>query len=80
MDIAEVKRRYGQSMTLWGGVPVEQIVAGEPSDVRASVRRAMEVAKAGGRFILGTSHSIAVGARYDNFMALLDEHARSATY
>jgi hypothetical protein len=80
MDIAEVKARYGQKMTLWGGVPVEQMVGGTSAEVRSSVRRAMEVGKPHGRFILGTSHSIAVGTSYDNFMAMLDEHARLAAY
>ena len=27
-----------------------------------------------------SSHSVAVGTRYDNFMALLDEHARLCQY
>jgi hypothetical protein len=80
MDIAEVKRRYGTRMTLWGGVPVEEMVGGTAQDVRRSVRRAMAAAKPGGRFILGTSHSIAVGSQYENFMAMLDEHAKSAAY
>jgi uroporphyrinogen-III decarboxylase len=80
MDLAEVKRRVDGRMALWGGVAVENIVGGTPDDVRADVRRAMEVAKPGGRFILGTSHSVAVGARYENYMAMLDEHSRSADY
>ena len=80
MDIARVKQKYGREMTLWGGVPVEEMVGGTAEQVRRSVRRAMEVAKPGGRFILGTSHSIAVGSKYDNFMAMLDEHAKLASY
>jgi hypothetical protein len=80
MDIAEVKKKYGRKMTLWGGVPVEEMVGGTTEQVRRSVRRAMEFAKPGGRFILGTSHSIAVGSKYDNFMAMLDEHAKLASY
>ncbi len=80
MDIAEVKKKYGRKIALWGGVPVEEMVGGTPEQVRRSVRRAMEVAKPGGGFILGTSHSVAVGSRYDNFMAMLDEHAKLASY
>lgn len=75
MDTAEVKRRYGDRMTIWGGVQVEHLVSGTPEDVRRDVRRAMRVAGEGG-FILGASHSIAVGTRYDNFMAMLDEFVR----
>jgi hypothetical protein len=80
MDLAEVKRRYGDRMTLWGGVAVEHLVDGTMAEVRADVRRAMEVGKPGGHFILGSSHSIATGTRYDNFMAMLDEYHRWAAY
>jgi len=34
------------------------------------------VGKEGGGFILGASHSIAVGTRYENFMAMLEEFDR----
>ncbi|HPW17488.1 MAG TPA: uroporphyrinogen decarboxylase family protein [Candidatus Aminicenantes bacterium] len=80
MDICRVKRTHGDRMALWGGVAVENLVGGTPGDVRADVRRAMACAKPGGRFILGSSHSVAVGAKYDNFMALLDEHAKLCQY
>ncbi len=32
--------------------------------------------RAGGGFILGPSHSIAYGTKYENFMALLDEFVK----
>ena len=80
MDICEVKKRYGDTMTLWGGVSLENLQSGTPDDVRVDVRRAMECAKPGGRFILGSSHSIAVGTKYDNYMAMLDEYNKLAAY
>jgi len=80
MDIAAVKARYGDRLTLWGGVALEHLQSGSPEDVRADVRRAMACAKPGGRFILGSSHSIAVGTKYDNFMAMLDEYHKLADY
>jgi len=76
MDLAEVKRRYGDRLTLWGGVQVEHLVSGTTDDVRHDVRRALQTAASGGGFILGTTHSVAVGTKYDNFMAMLDEFAR----
>lgn len=78
MDICRVKRSHGDRITLWGGVAVEHLVSGTPEDVRRDVRRAIECARTGGRFILGTSHSVAVGSRYDNFMAMLDEYHKHA--
>ncbi len=80
MDICAVKNSHGDKLALWGGVAVENLVSGTPEDVRQDVRRAMQCAKPGGGFILGSSHSIAVGSKYDNFMAMLDEHRRLADY
>jgi uroporphyrinogen-III decarboxylase len=80
MDICRLKRDYGDRIALWGGVAVEHLVGGTPAEVRSDVRRAMACAKPGGRFILGSSHSVAVGTKYDNFMALLDEHSKLCQY
>ncbi len=80
MDICDVKRRYGDRLTLWGGVAVENLFSGGPDGVRGDVRRAMTCAKPGGRFILGSSHSVAVGSRYDNYLAMLDEYWKLCDY
>jgi len=80
MDLCRLKKDYGGRIALWGGVAVENLVGGTPEDVRADVRRAMACAKPGGRFILGSSHSVAVGTKYDNFLALLDEHSKLCQY
>ncbi|HLA39313.1 MAG TPA: uroporphyrinogen decarboxylase family protein, partial [Candidatus Glassbacteria bacterium] len=78
MDLASLRKNYGRRLALWGGVQVENLIAGTAEDVRRDVREAFRIAldeaEAGqGGFILGTSHSVAVGTKYDNFMALLDE-------
>ncbi|OQX89089.1 hypothetical protein B6D60_00225 [candidate division KSB1 bacterium 4484_87] len=80
MDICELKQSYGDKITLWGGVNLENIQSGTPEDVRNDVRRSMKCAKSGGRFILGISHSVAVGSNYDNYMAMWDEYFRWCDY
>ncbi len=80
MDICKLKQSHGDRIALWGGVAVENLAGGTPEQVREDVRRAMQCAKPGGGFILGSSHSIAVGTRYDNFMAMLDEYHKLADY
>jgi len=80
MDICELKKTIGDRITLWGGVAVENMVSGTPDDVRKDVRLAMQCARAGARFILGTSHSVAVGSKYDNYMAMLDEYHKLCEY
>jgi len=73
MDLAKVRQATRGRMALWGGVLVEHLVSGTPEDVRQDVRAALEMGKEEGGFILGASHSIAVGTRYENFMAMLEE-------
>lgn len=80
MDIVEVKRAYGDRLTLWGGVAVEHLISGTPEQVRGDVARAMAACKPGGRFILGASHSIAVGTKWENHRAMLDAWAHLADY
>ena len=76
----EVKKYCQGRMAIWGGVRVENLVSGSSEDVRDDVRRAMATAKPGGGYVFGSSHSIAVGTKYDNFMAMLDEFVRWRDY
>jgi uroporphyrinogen-III decarboxylase len=76
MDVGVLKARYGERLSFWGGVPVELLVAGTADEVRQAVRTAMQAGAPGSGFILGPSHSIAYGTRYDNFMAMLDEYVK----
>jgi hypothetical protein len=80
MDLGAVKQHVAGRMAVWGGVRVENLVSGTPDEVRADVRAAMAAAKEGGGFILGATHSIAVGTSYDCFMAMLDEFVRLREY
>ncbi|WP_073345221.1 uroporphyrinogen decarboxylase family protein [Caldanaerobius fijiensis] len=76
MDIKEVKEKYGDKICLWGGVAVEHLVSGTREDVINDVRYAIKYAAVNGGFIMGSSHSIAVGCKYDNYMTMLDEFER----
>ncbi len=74
MDLGQVKARYGGRLALWGGARVESLVSGTSDDVRRDVAKAMQVGAPGSGYIFGTSHSVAVGTKYDNFMAMLDAY------
>lgn len=76
MDILEVQKNYGDKFAVWGGVNVENLIGGTRQDVRNDVDRVMRQVAPNGGFILGTSHSVAVGTKYDNFMAMLDEFSK----
>lgn len=74
MDLAAVKARYGRALALWGGARVENLVSGTPQAVREDVEAAMKAGAPGGGYIFGTTHSVAVGTKYDNFMAMLEAY------
>jgi uroporphyrinogen-III decarboxylase len=78
MDIGQVKAKYGDRLVLWGGVMVEHLVSGTPEDIYRDAEYAMRVAAPGGGYIFGDTHSIAVGTKYDNFMALIDAYHKLA--
>jgi uroporphyrinogen decarboxylase len=72
MDICKLKDRYGDRITLWGGVQVETLVRGTPADVRQEVIRAIRHCAPGGGFILGASHSIVNATKPANYDAFLE--------
>jgi hypothetical protein len=76
MDIIELHKQYGDVISLWGGVAVETLISKTPGDVAAEVDRFMRYANGKTGLIMGTSHSIAVGTKYENFMALMDACSR----
>lgn len=73
MSLDNVARLYGDRLCLWGAISLDILIRGTPADVRREVRQCLEVGRHIPGFILGPSHSIAFGTKYENFMAMLDE-------
>lgn len=71
LSLPELQGVYKNKMCLWGGVDVATLIAGSMEDVRKETSQALAAAKQGG-IILGSSHSIATGCNYNNYMAMLD--------
>lgn len=64
VKMGEVKREYGDRLVLAGNVDCgEALSQPDPEVVRREVRRCMDEAKAGGRYILSDSNSIHAGCR-----------------
>ena len=80
MDLKRLKKQYGRKLAFWGGVGVENLVSGAAEDVRRDVEYALRWGKPGGGYIFGTSHSVAVGTKYDNYMTMLEEFNRRRDY
>ncbi|MCD4830948.1 MAG: hypothetical protein K8R02_03955 [Anaerohalosphaeraceae bacterium] len=76
VDIIKVHEKYSNDFAVWGGVQVEHLVSGTTEDVKRDVERVMNAFRNKSKYIFGTSHSVAVGTRYDNFMTMMDEFQR----
>ena len=70
MDLRVVKERVGDRITLWGGIMHEHLNGGTVEDIRADARYSFRYAAPGGGFILGSSHSLAVGAKIENVLEM----------
>jgi uroporphyrinogen decarboxylase len=72
MDLPTLKRKYGDRLTLWGGIPVETLVRGTAQQTRQDVLSALAAAAPGGGYILGSSHSVVNATRPENYLAMYE--------
>jgi uroporphyrinogen decarboxylase len=72
MDLAELKREFGRDLVFWGGGVDTQAVLGTatPEQVRAHVRRNIELLAPGGGFVFAAVHDIQANVPPENIMAM----------
>ncbi|MBU4211378.1 MAG: hypothetical protein KKD33_02205 [Verrucomicrobia bacterium] len=80
MDMKRLKERVGKRLTLWGGVTNENLIGGTPDQVREDARYAIKWGAPGGGFIYGASHSLAVGTKRENLMAMKEAREQWGHY
>lgn len=73
MDIARIKRDYGDRLTLIGNVDCSTVLVDGPVEaVRAQTIEVIRAAAPGGGFLLSTSNSVHPGVRPEYYLAMLD--------
>ncbi|MBP1658515.1 MAG: uroporphyrinogen decarboxylase [Bacteroidetes bacterium] len=72
MELAEVKRRYGDRLCLIGHVDVDMLARGTREQVRDQVRKNIAEAWTGTGYCAGSGNSIPEYVNFDNYMAMLD--------
>lgn len=81
LDAATLKRRYGDRLSFWGGIGVQTVMPfGTPDDVRAEVKRLIDVAGQGGGLVVAPAHLIERDIPWENVMAFVEavrEYGRS---
>ena len=80
VDIAEVKRRYGDRVCLIGNVNCGLLDTGTNEEVIESVRYALRHGMPGGGYIFSTSNCIYTGMRLARYELMLDVWRREGNY
>ena len=80
VDIAEVKRLYGDHLCLIGNVNCGLIDTGTIEEVRESARYALQHGMPGGGFVFSTSNCVYTGMKLERYDAILDVWRKEGNY
>jgi len=72
-SVISVKQRYGDRISVLGGIDMDFLCAATERQVRQRVRNTLENCMPGGGYCLGTGNSVANYIPLDNYLAMLDE-------
>lgn len=71
MDIAQIKRDYGNDLCLMGNIDLNYVMtAATPEEVEEVVKRTIDIAAPGGGFILSTCNSLIDAIKPENALAM----------
>ena len=76
MPVTEVKKKYGDRITILGGVDLDKLCRFEEKELRSYVRHILKICMPGGGYALGTGNSVANYIPLDNYLIMLDEGLR----
>jgi uroporphyrinogen decarboxylase len=73
VDIAEIKSRFGDRLSFWGGVGIQTTMPfGTPQEVKDTVKRVIEVLGEGGGLFIAPSHALQPDVPWENVVAFFD--------
>ena len=79
MDLAFLKREYGDRLTFWGGISTQTVLPyGTPAEVRKETERVIRLMSDHGGYITCPSQEIQTDVPYENLRALIDTARESA--
>ena len=81
MDIADVKRRFGSNITLFGNLDVGAVLAmGTPDTVRAAAKALIDTVGKDGGLVMASSHSITADVHPENYIAMIETAQQYGRY
>ena len=81
MDPARLKRRFGDNLSFWGTVDIQEVLPfGTPDDVRREVKLRIDTVGHGGGLVVAPSHNIQPDVSLDNILAFYDAVEKYGRY
>lgn len=71
-----MKKRWGDSISLLGGLDIDALTRGDEKSIRSRTRKILEICHPGGGYCLGSGNSIAKYVPIENYLIMLDEGRR----
>lgn len=72
-SVIDFKARYGDRVTILGGVDVDKLTRLPEAELRAHVRTVIETCMPGGRFALGSGNTVCNYIPINNYFAMVEE-------
>ena len=73
MDVYEIKRRYGDRLSFYGGIGTQDLLPrGTADEVKADVREKIRILGEDGGYLLAPAHAVQVDVPLENILALVD--------
>jgi uroporphyrinogen decarboxylase len=80
-DLHELKKQFGKNIIFCGAIDTHRILPfGTPDEVRAEVKRVIEILGAGGGYMLAPVHIIMPDVPPENILAMVDAAVEFGTY
>lgn len=76
VPVTEAKRRYGDRLTLLGGIDVDLLARGEGGAIREKAREVLGICHPGGGYFLGSGNWVTAYVPLDSYLVMLDEGRR----
>jgi uroporphyrinogen decarboxylase len=74
MDINDMKKKFGDRLTFWGGISTQQTLPyGTPDEVRSETRKVILEMSRGGEYIASPAQGVQADVPVENMLALMEE-------
>ena len=71
--VEKVYKKYGDRISILGGIDVDLLSRGTPEQVKARTREVLEACAPGGGYCVGSGNSVTNYVKIENYFAMIDE-------